>query len=245
DQGFELLWRKAYPLIHTKPSRAHPLDGLGGSGHRSRPWLGPSAKRCPFPIGYADPRWDASRPARPAPPLCIRLLTLRALLLWRRPSSAASHLDRRRAVGQVHRVSHRNQHFARPLEALPAMRRADVVHKHQVTGLPLLACRVCVVDTVDQLHGVRVDRVTVSKARIERQSVLAVDVHEVLAHLRLHRPLAEECDLVEPAALAGTRVMHDSTAALPGAQGAVGAPLERDRTRAAVALDGATVVAAE
>jgi len=31
-------------------------------------------------------------------------------------SSAGGHLDRRRAVGQVHRVGHRDEHFARPLK---------------------------------------------------------------------------------------------------------------------------------
>src|SRR2546427_4309341 len=46
------------------------------------------------------------------------------------PSSAGGYLNRRRAVGQVHRVGHRDEHFARSLEALPAVRGADVVHKH-------------------------------------------------------------------------------------------------------------------
>src|SRR5207237_6668368 len=60
-----------------------------------------------------------------------------------------------------------------------------------------------------------------------------------------HRPLVEECDLVEPAPLAGARVMYDRTAALPGAQCTVGLPLELDRVGTAVMLDGATVVGAE
>src|SRR5213596_4313473 len=156
-------------------------------------------------------------------------------------SSADGHLDRRRAVGQVHRVGHRDEHFARSLEELPAVRGADVVHKHQVPSLPPLACGVCLVDLVDQLHDVRADRVAVAEARIERQPVLAVDVHEVVAHLRVHRPLVEECDLVEPAPLASARVMYDGAAALPGAQGTAGPPLELDRVRAAVTLDGAMV----
>src|SRR5947209_19240907 len=125
------------------------------------------------------------------------------------------------------------------------MRGADIVHKHQVPTLPPLACGVCLVDLVDQLNDVRADRVAVTEARIERQPVLAVDVHEVLAHLRVDRPLVEECDLVEPAPLAGPRVMYDSPAALPGAQRTVGLPLERDRVRTAVTHDGATILSAE
>src|SRR5205807_1101883 len=171
--------------------------------------------------------------------------TLRTPLLWKRSSSAGGHLNRRRAVGQVHRVGHRDEHFARSLEALPAVRGADVVYKHQVTSLPRLACGVCLVDLVDQLHDVRVDRVAVAEAGIERQSVLAVDVHEVLAHLRVDRPLVEECDLVEPAPLAGERVTYDGAAALPGAQSAVGLPFELDRVGTAVTLAGATVVGAK
>src|SRR6266566_1154691 len=158
-----------------------------------------------------------------------------------RSSSAGGHLDRRRAVGQVHRVGHRDKHFARSLEALPAVRGADVVHKYQVPSLPPLARGVCLVNLVDQLHDVRADRVAVAEARIERQRVRAVDVHEVLAHLRVYRPLVEECDLVEPAPLPGARVMYDGAAALPGAQSTVGLPLELDRVRTAVTLDRAMV----
>src|SRR5882724_2471252 len=106
-------------------------------------------------------------------------------MLWKRSSSADGHLNRRRAVGQVHRVGHRDEHFARSLEALPAVRGADVVHKHQVTSPPWLACGVCLVDLVDQLHDVRVDRVAVAETGIERQPVLAVHVHEVLTQLRI------------------------------------------------------------
>src|SRR5437773_3868814 len=144
--------------------------------------------------------------------------TLRTPLPWKRSSSDGGHLDRWRAVGRWRRVGHRDEHLARSLEALPAVRGADVVHKHQVPGLPPVACGVCLVDLVDQLHDVRADRVAVAEARIERQPVLAVDVHEVLAHLRVHRPLVEECDLVEPALLPSKRVMYDGAAALPGAQ---------------------------
>src|SRR3989449_7079316 len=161
------------------------------------------------------------------------------------PSSAGGYLNRRRAVGQVHRVAHRDEPFARSLEALPAVRGTDVVHEHQVTSLPWLARGVCLVDLVDQLHDVRVDRLAVAEAAIERQPVLAVHVYEVLAHLRVYRPLAEECDLVEPAPLAGERVTYDGAAALPGAQSAVGLPFELDRVGAAVTLDGATLVGAK
>src|SRR5205823_11401569 len=129
--------------------------------------------------------------------------------------------------------------------ALPGVRGADVVHKHQVPTLPWLACRLCLIDPVDRLHYVRADGVAVAEARGERQPVFAVDVHEVLAHLRVHRPLVEECDLVEPAAPASARVMYDRAAALPCAQCTVGLPLELDCVRTAVILDGATVVSAE
>src|SRR2546422_197280 len=171
--------------------------------------------------------------------------TMACAKLWKRSLSAGGHLDRRRAVGQVHRVGHRDEYFARSLEALPAVRGADIVHKHQVASLPPLACGVGLVDLVDQLHDVRADRVAVAEAGIERQPVLAIDVHEVLAHLRVYRPLVEERDLVEPAPLAGERVMHDGAATLPGAQRTVGLPLELDRVSTAVTLDGATVVGAE
>src|SRR5207249_12305075 len=131
------------------------------------------------------------------------------------------------------------------LEALPRVRGADVVHQEQVPALPPLACGVFLIHLVDQLYDIRADRVAVAEAGIERQPVLAVDVHEVLAHLRVHRPLVQESDLVEPAPLAGARVTHDGAAALPGAQPTVGLPLELDRIRTAVNLDGATVVGAE
>src|SRR5262249_9456849 len=89
------------------------------------------------------------------------------------------------------------------------------------------------------------DGVTVAIARVERESVLAVEVHEVLVQLRVHRPLVEESNLVEPAPLAGERVAHDCAAPLPCAQPAVWLPLELDRIRAAITLDLATVVGAE
>src|SRR5262249_6256392 len=95
------------------------------------------------------------------------------------------------------------------------------------------------------LTAFRADHVAVAEAGIERHSVLAVDVHEVLAHLCFYRPLVEECDLVEPAALAGERVMYNGAAALPGAQCTVGLPLELDRVGAAVPLDAGTVAGAE
>src|SRR5204862_1524343 len=112
-------------------------------------------------------------------------------------------------------------------------------------SLPPLACAVGFVRAVDSLDDLGADRVAVAESGIERQPVLAVEVHEVLAHLRVYRPLVEECDLVEPAPLAGERVMHDGAAALPGAQCTVGLPLELDRVGMAVILDGATVVGAE
>src|SRR5437867_4582879 len=145
----------------------------------------------------------------------------------------------------MHRVGHRDEHFTRSLEALPRVRGADVVHQEQVPALPPLACGVFLIYLIDQLYDIRADRVAVAKARIERQPVLAVDVDEVLAKLRVHRPLVQECDLVEPAPLAGARVTHDGAAALPGAQPTTGLPLELDRIRTAVTLDGATVVGAE
>src|SRR5437870_7094980 len=205
-----------------------------------------TTSRRPVRVGQRSPAAPAGLGHRGSPrtgaPCSAR--TLRTPLL-RGSSLAGGHLDRRRAVRQGHRVGHRDEHFARSLEALPAVRGADVVHQHQVPTLPLLACGVCLVCLIDQLHDVRADRVAVAEARIERQPVLAVDVHEILAHLRVYRPLVEECDLVEPAPLAGARVMYDGAAALPGAQCTVGLPLELDRVRTAVTLDGATVVGAE
>src|SRR2546428_14191356 len=198
--------------------------------------VGQRSPAAPAGLGHrGSPRTGASCSAR----------TLRTPLFWKRSLSAGSHLDRRQAVGQVHRVGHREEYFARSLEALPAVRGADVVHKHQVASLPPLACGVGLVDLVDQLHDVRADRVAVAEAGIERQPVLAIDVHEVLAHLRVYRPLVEERDLVEPAPLAGAWVMYDGAAALPGAQRTVWLPLELDRVGTAVILDGATVVGAE
>src|SRR5256712_5011807 len=206
-----------------------------------------TTSRRPVRVGQRSPAAPAGLghrgSARTGAPCSAR--TLRTPLLWKRSLSAGGHRDRRRAVGQVHRVSHRDEYFARSLETLPAVRGADVVHKHQVPSLPPLAYGVCLVDLVDQLYDVRADRVAVAEARIERQPVLAVAVHEVLAYLRVYRPLVEECDLVEPAPLAGARVIHDGAAALPGAQCTVGLPLELDRVVTAVILDRATVVGAE
>src|SRR6185369_10538151 len=82
---------------------------------------------------------------------------------WR-SSSAGDHLDRRRAVREVHGLGHRDEHFARSREALPAVRGADVVHEHQVPGLPRLARGVGLVGLVDRLHDVRADRVAVAEA---------------------------------------------------------------------------------
>src|SRR5919204_842656 len=58
---------------------------------------------------------------------------------------------------QVHRVGHRNEYFARSLEALPPMRGADVVHEHHIAGLPRLTGGVCLIGLVDRLHDVRAD----------------------------------------------------------------------------------------
>src|SRR5437870_6330305 len=205
-----------------------------------------TTSRRPVRVGQRSPAAPAGLGHRGSPrtgaPCSAR--TLRTPLL-RGSSSAGGHLDRRRAVGQVHRVGHRDEHFARSLEGLPAVRGADVVHKHQVPTLPPLACGVYLVSLVDQLHDVRADRVAVAEARIERQLVLAVDVHEVLAHLRVYRPLVEECDLVEPAPLPSARVMDDGAAALPGAQSTAGLPLELNRVRTAVTLDVALVGGSE
>src|SRR5947199_4100141 len=206
-----------------------------------------TTSRRPVRVGQRSPAAPAGLGPRGSPrtgaPCSAR--TLRTPLLWKRSLSAGGHLDRRRAVGQVHRVGHRDEHFAWSLEGLPAVRGADVVHKHQVASLPPLACAVGFVHAVDQLYDLRADPVAVAEAGIERQPVLAVEVHQVLAHLRVYRPLVEECDLVEPAPLAGERVMHDGAAALPGAQRTVALPLELERIVTAVTLDGATVVGAE
>ena len=132
-----------------------------------------------------------------------------------------------------------------PLERLPAVGGADVVDEQQVAGLPRHAGGVRLVDLVDQLDDVRADRVAVAEAGVERQPVSAVLVHQELVHLGRHRPLVEEGDLVEPAAVTRERVLHDGWATLPGAQPAVGLPLELDGVGLAVPLDLAAVVAAE
>src|SRR5207245_8108905 len=93
---------------------------------------------------------------------------------FRRSSSTAGYLDRRRAIGQVHGVGHRDNDLAGSREGFPRVRGADIVHQQQVASLPSLACGVCLVNLVDQLYDVRADRVAVAKASIERQSVLAV-----------------------------------------------------------------------
>src|SRR5256885_896476 len=102
-----------------------------------------------------------------------------------------------------------------------------------ISALPGLACGVFLIDLVDHLYDLRADWVAVAKARVEGQPVLAVEVHEVLTHFRIHSPLVQECDLVEPASLAAARVKHDGTAALQSAQPAVRLPLELDRIRTA------------
>ena len=126
-----------------------------------------------------------------------------------------------------------------------AVRGPDVVHQQEVAGLPGLAHGVGFVGLVEQLHDVLADRVAVAEPGGERQPVLAVEVHQVLAHLGVDRPLVEERDLVEPAALPGDRVAHHRAAALPGPQGAVGLPLELGRVGPAVPLDLAAVGSAE
>src|SRR5437660_9472544 len=145
----------------------------------------------------------------------------------------------------MHCVGHRYEHVARPLEALSPVRGADVVHQEQVPALPPLACGVFFIHLIDHLYDICADRVAVAKARIEGQPVYAEDIDKVLAHLRVHRPLVQECDLVEPAPLAGVRVTHHGATALPSAQPAVWLPLELDRIRMAVTLDGAMIVGAE
>lgn len=120
-----------------------------------------------------------------------------------------------------------------------------VVDQQHVACLPGLTSGVVLVGGVDELDDVLADRGTVSEAGVERQPVLAVDVHQVLAHLGGQRPLVEERDLVEPAAPAGERVPHDGVAALPRAQGPVGLPGEVDGVVAAVALDGGVVLGTE
>src|SRR5205814_9898456 len=98
---------------------------------------------------------------------------------------------------------------------------------------------------VDGRRRIRAELVSVAEAGIERELVVAVYRHEVLGHLLIHRPRVEERDLVDPAPVPGARVTYDSAATLRGAQSAAGLPLELDGVRAAVRLDGPTVVGAE
>src|SRR2546427_705779 len=99
-----------------------------------------TTSRRPVRVGQRSPAAPAGLGHRGSPrtgaPCSAR--TLRTPLFWKRSLSAGGHLDRRRAVGQVHRVGRRDEHFARSLEALPAVRGADVVHQHQVSILPPL-----------------------------------------------------------------------------------------------------------
>src|SRR3989441_8542469 len=94
-----------------------------------------------------------------------------------------------------------------------------------------LACGVFLIHLIDQLYDIRADRVAFAKAGIEGQPVLAVGVYEVLAYLRVHRQLVQECDFVEPTPLAGARPPHDGAAPLPSTQLTVWLPLELDRIR--------------
>lgn len=125
------------------------------------------------------------------------------------------------------------------------MRRADVVHQHQIAGLPRLARGVGLVDLAEQIHDVLADGVVIAEAGVERQPVRAVDVEQELARLLRQRPFVEEGDLVEPAAPAGDRVPHHRASMLRGAQSAIGLPLACDRVGAAIALDSGTVLGAE
>ena len=125
------------------------------------------------------------------------------------------------------------------------MRGADIVDEHQVAGLQRLTCSVGLVDLVDHLHDVLADRIAVAEVGVERQPVGAVDLYQVLAHFGVYRPLVEKGNLVEPAALAGDRVMHNGAAVLPGAQSTIGLPLELDRVGMAIGFDGATVMNAD
>src|SRR5438067_10835655 len=100
----------------------------------------------------------------------------------------------------------------------------------------------CLIYLVDLADDIRLDRITVAEARIERQAVRAVFVHEILAQLRRHRPLAEERDLVEPAPPAGARMSHDRGTALPRAECAAVFPLELNLVRTTVALDRVAVL---
>src|SRR5207248_4520749 len=89
------------------------------------------------------------------------------------------------------------------------------------------------------------DRVAVTESGIERQPVLAVEIHQVLTHLGVDRPFVEKCDLVEPASLPSERMTGEGAAALSRAQRTVALPRELDRVGAAVTLDGAAVIGAE
>src|SRR3954452_20751530 len=140
--------------------------------------------------------------------------------------SSGHQLHARDAVGELHRIGHRDENLTGSVVRLPAVGAADVVHHQQVARLPRLACRVGLVHLVEQLDYVLADGIAIAEPRVEGQPVLAVDVDEVLPHLGGDRPLVEERDLVEPTALTGDRVAYDRAAALPGAQGPIGLPLE-------------------
>src|SRR5579884_1001209 len=98
------------------------------------------------------------------------------------------------------------------------MRSKDVVDEHQIASLPRLTPGISFIDFVEQMYNILAKRITVAEAGIERQPIRAVDIHQVLTHLGIQRPLIEEGDLVEPAELTADRVTHNGTTALSGAQ---------------------------
>ena len=196
-----------------------------------------------YPVGLLDQLGDLPFPA------AQRVADLAAGDDRERRRAHAAH---RAVTSMVGEQSASRTGSARPastsrgtLVRLAGVRGPDVVHQQEVAGLPGLAHGVGFVGLVEELHDVLANRVAMAEPGGERQPVLAVEIHQVLAHLGVDRPLVEERDLVEPAALAGDRVAHHRAAALPGAQGAVGLPLEFGRVGPAVPLDLAAVGGAE
>ena len=128
----------------------------------------------------------------------------------------ASSRRRRHRVG-----AGRDEHLAGALVGLPAVRGAGCCPP--AAGRPRChGSRAGVLRRTTSLiscDDVVADRVAVAEAGGERQAVRAVDVHQVVADVRVHRPLVEERDLVEPAAQPGPRVRARRRGAAAGCAG--------------------------
>ena len=234
---------------HLPADRGGQRDDPGRSG-------GPGSAGSTTAGSPSRRRRAAGRWPRPAPRSASRVPAAPAAPGHRRsPRTAAGRADWRLRCGaggghrghltvgaqsaRSHRVGHRDEHLARSRRRPPGCARCGCCRP--AAGRRPATARVRCAPRRSPLSSWTMSSPIGSplpKRVLNGSPSLAVDVHQVLAHLRVQGPLVEEGDLVEPAALPGDRVPHDGAAALPGAQPAVGLPLELDRVGAAVALDG-------